>query len=158
MLAYFLPLRRSRQSCSSYIPPGQVPLLTSNPTWSLCWDARLLTAPGTGTTQRTERVSLVPSRTHTLIRHRLQYQSQPPTQLWCRLGARIQPCPFRDELLPAFAFSSSILLINRKRGLSGQKKRATHCRIAGGIVNPKSSGQSVSVPMIDSRPKIYTKK
>lgn len=40
------------------------------------------------------RPGLVPSRSRTLIHHRLQKQSWPPTQVECRLRARTLPCPF----------------------------------------------------------------
>jgi len=72
-------------------------------------------------------------------------------------GAAEDPPAWRDELgdsghSPLLALFSSLRLMRRKRGLSGAKGRMTHCSRAGMKMNPRSSGQSESFPMIKSKP------
>lgn len=55
-----------------------------------------------------------------------------------------------------WALLSSLQLMRRYRGLSGQSGSRTHCSTAGSRVKPNRRGHREAFPMMDSIPKIYT--
>lgn len=62
--------------------------------------------------------------------------------------------PWTLSVSPLQALLSSLRLIRRYLGLSGQKGSRTHCRMAGTKVKPRRRGHREAFPMMDSSPKI----
>ncbi len=75
-------------------------------------------------------------------------ENTPTLDKWRCLGA-VGLCS------PALALFSSLRLMRRNRGLSGQKGNKQHCSRAGIKVKPRRNGHMVALPMSASIPKIY---
>lgn len=64
----------------------------------------------------------------------------------------------RAQPVPLLARFSSLRLMSRKRGLSGQKGNRIHCSRAGMKMTLSSRGHKSALPMMESKPNTWTKK